>query len=860
MKTTLKSYLALSVCLAISAPGFANEYQIKKLAQPTFQKIHLNLDPAKQDFTGVTSIDIEVLKETKIIELSGRDYTTQFVKLIGDKNCEMSAKMLDTGKVSLHCEHVISPGKYQLKIDFSAPYNKQSVGLYKTVDKGENLLFTQFEMSDARRAFPVFDEPSYKIPFQLSITAPLDQKVYTNTPVLKTTESKGMVTHEFDKTLPIPSYLVALTVGPFAEYDVKGMDIPGRIITTKGKHALSAYAAKEMPAILSALEQYFGIKYPYKKLDSVGVPEFPFGAMENSGLVTYREDILLIDENNASQNAKQTSVSVVAHELAHQWYGNLVTMKWWNDLWLNEAFASWMAAKITHQLHPEFQSNLTLPQNYVMSVDARLSTKPIRKPIKTEDDIMDGLGLAYNKGSAVLAMVENWIGEDAFKQGIRQYMKTFSFKNAQASDLWDALAKSSGKDVPSVLKSFIEQSSFPLISVKQNGKTLNLTQSRFANAGVDAKAQLWSVPVTIKYGKGETVKTAKVLLTQDSANVELEFAPDWIYPDANAMGYYRWVLEDAQLNNLLVNAENVLTPRERRALVSGSEALLNAGLLSGGDLLKTLGQFITDGHPRVVSMALGYLEDQKKTFIDESNETQWAKFIVAKAQTAIDKYGLVANKGEDPAISKLRPQLIKLLAFEGKNQEIIKQSQQQTKIYLANSHQVDPYLASTYLKVAAYYGDKKQLQELKSAFETTLDPQARTNLLMALSYFNDKTLQLDTLAYMLTDKITASDMRYIMSGHTFKHARKSRFQNWVYQNYPALSKKLPPFALPHLPSYTGAGCNLNDLTQTKSFFTKQLEQTPAFGRTLNKLEESVNDCIRLKQREFASVNNYLNQL
>jgi len=855
-----KSIIALSIGFSLSGIAQANEFQVAKVAKPSFQHVNLTLDPAKDSFSGSTTIKLEVLKKTKTIELSGRDYTAQIIKLIGDKNCDMTATMLETHKVNLECEHEIKPGKYTLNIDFTAPYNKQSVGLYKTIDKELPYLFTQFEMSDARRAFPVFDEPSYKIPFQLTITAPTDQKVYANTPELKTVIVGDMTTHHFDKTPPIPSYLVALAVGPFVETKVEGMPIEGRIITSKEKQKLAQYAADEMPAILATLEEYFGSPYPYKKLDSVGVPEFPFGAMENAGLVTYREDILLVDADNSSQNVKQTSVSVVAHELAHQWYGNLVTMKWWNDLWLNEAFASWMAAKVTHKLHPEFGSDLSLPQNNVMAMDARLSTKPIRKPIKTEDDIMDGLGLAYSKGSAVLSMVENWIGEEDFKKGIQAYMKEFAFKNASASDLWNALAKASGKDVPSVLKSFIEQSSFPLVSVKQDGKTISLSQSRFVNKGVDAPAQLWSVPVTIKYGRGDEVKEAQVLLNSDSAKVELDFEPEWIYPDANAMGYYRWVLEDKQLDTLLTNAADVLTVRERRAFISASDALLDAGLMSGGNLLKTLGQFIDDTHPRVVSMALGYIQSQKRVFIDDSNEDIWAKFITKKAQNALNKYGVTAKKGEEAAISKLRPQLISLLAFEGKNKNIINLAKEESAKYIKDSTKVDPYTAGTYLEIAAFYGDEKQLTNFTKAFETTQDPQARTNLLMALSYFGNKHLQLKTLDYMMTDKITASDMRYIMSGHTYKKARKARFQNWVYTNYDALSQKLPPFSLPHLPSYTGAGCDAKDLKDTQNFFTPKLEATPAFGRTLSKIEESVNDCIRLKNREIASVNQYLKQL
>ncbi|BAJ02104.1 M1 family metallopeptidase [Shewanella violacea] len=850
----------VTVSLCGSGVIQAEEFVLSKQTKPVSQAVSLALDPSKENFSGSTDIKIQVLEKTRVIQLNGVDYTATNIQLTGQQACEMTAKMLDTGIVNLVCKQEIKPGSYNLHLDFTAPFNRQSVGLYKTVDAGVPYLFTQFEMSDARRSFPVFDEPGYKIPFQITITAPSTEKVYANTPVVSTKVEGDKTTHVFAQTKPLPSYLVAYTVGQFEEVAIEGMKIPGRVITTKGKIELAQYAVKEMPAILGALETYFGVDYPYQKLDSVAVPDFPFGAMENAGLVTYREDILLLDANSANQNTKQSSVSVVAHELAHQWYGNLVTMEWWNDLWLNEAFASWMAAKVTHQLHPEFESDLSLSKNRVMSLDARLSTKPIRKPIRNEADIMDGLGLAYSKGSAVLSMVENWIGEESFKQGIRQYIKDNAFKNTQADDLWNALSKASGKDVGKVLSTFIEQSSYPLITVDVKGKSLTLSQQRFAFEGSKAPAQTWVVPVSIKYGKGDKVISTSILLDSDTKTLELEFTPDWIYPDADAMGYYRWLLDDKQLANLLANAKTKLTARERKALISSADALLDGGFISAGDLLAILAEFIDDAHPQIVSSALNYLKIQKMTFIDASNEAQWAKFISAKARVAIDKYGLVAAPGESIEISKLRPSLIAILAFEGKDKAVISEAKSASLAYLAGDKSIDAYLIGTQLKIAVYFGDNSLIQKLKKEFEVTKNPQKRTNLMYALGYAADPKQQKAMLDYSLTDKLNSPDLKYIMSGQTYTHARKSIFRDWVYSNYEAVKAKLPPFAVAMLPNYTGTGCDLKALDRTNIFFESKLESSPEFTRTLAKLNEKVNICVKLKTREQASVNTYLQKL
>ncbi len=855
----LRSLVACSVALACCTAN-ANEYQIEKLAAPSFQQVSLTLDPSQDRFSGETRIELEILKATHEIELSGRDYALQAAKLVGQKECDLGNKMLETGKVRLRCDEQLSPGKYTLTMKFDAPFNRQSVGLYKTVDRGLPYLFTQFEMSDARRAFPVFDEPSYKIPFQLTITAPDDQKVYANTPEIKTTRTDGMTTHFFDKTPPIPSYLVAMAVGPFEEKEIKGMPIPGRILTPQGKVALAEYQAAEMPAILAALEDYFGIPYVYKKLDSVGVPEFPFGAMENAGLITYREDILLLDQATATRGVKQSSVSVVAHELAHQWYGNLVTMKWWNDLWLNEAFASWMAAKVTKKLHPEFESALDLPQNHVMSIDARLSTKPIRKPINSEADIMDGLGLAYSKGSAVLSMVENWIGEEAFQQGIRNYMKKFAYKNAEAADLWQALGEASGKDVAGVLKSYIEQSSFPLLSVSQQGNKLTIKQQRFVNAGVEAPAQLWNVPVSIKYGKGDRIETHTILLDKASTTITLDFTPDWIYPDQGALGYYRWSMPQKEFDALLGNAPSKLNDRERLALLSATDALLHAGVISAPQLMQTLQTFVADKHPKVATLALEYLVNQKETFETEKNQHNWRSFIANVVRPATDKYGLTAQPGEAVSVAQLRAELLERLGIDAADKAIIKKAKQEAKRYLESPEKVDPYLATTYLKIAAYYGDKSLLAAYQQAFSTATNPQMRTKLLYAMGFFGSAEMQTEVMNYSLGDTVTASDMRYLLWGWSYGKSRAKVLQNWVFENYGVLVKKLPPFVVPSLPTYTSGSCDASDLAKSEAFYQAKLAEQPGFKRSLSKVKESTSDCLNLKQRELAKVDSYLSKL
>ena len=408
--SALRLCLALFAATSMSVAAANDEFRMAKLTRPIEQSIWLKLDPAQEGFEGRVKIELELLEAGKVIQFSGRDYTIDSAAVTGVADCALTAAMGAQGVVTATCAEELPAGRYALEIVFHAPFNRQSAGLYKTNAQGDAYLFTQFAMSDARRAFPAFDEPEYKIPFTVTISVPDGLKAYANTPETSQSSKDGWTTREFAPTLPISTYLLALAVGPLEEYPVSGLSVPGRIITVRGKSGQAAYAAQQMPRILAALEAYFGRPYPYTKLDSVAVPEFSFGAMENVGLITYREELLLLDADHASLEQKRSSLTIMAHEIAHQWYGNLVTMRWWDDLWLNEAFATWMGEKIIAELYPELDLQLNLRQNDAMPIDALVTTKPIRKPIRSEADVFDGLGLAYSKGGAVLGMVEQWIG------------------------------------------------------------------------------------------------------------------------------------------------------------------------------------------------------------------------------------------------------------------------------------------------------------------------------------------------------------------------------------------------------------------------------------------------------------------
>ncbi len=859
---TLRPWLLLLGGLLISPLSAADdEFRISTGVRPIEQSVWLKLDPAQDAYTGRVKITLERTEVGKNVQFSGLDYRIDSARLHGAADCELNIRMGQNGLVDGVCQEELPIGRYELDIDFHAPYNRKSVGLFKTLDQGEPYLFTQFEMSDARRAFPVFDEPEFKIPFTLSISVPDGLKAYSNAPETAQTRADGWTTREFAKTPPIPSYLVAFAVGALEEYPVKGLRVPGRIITTRGKSALAPYAAEQMPKILDALEAYFGRPYPYAKLDSVALPEFPFGAMENAGLITYREDLLLLDAAQASLEQKRASLGVIAHEIAHQWYGNLVTMRWWDDLWLNEAFASWMGSKIIGQLYPELETQLNLPQNGAMPSDALVTTRPIRKPIRSEADVFDGLGLAYSKGSAVLSMVEQWIGEDAFRRGIRAYLKAHEFGNAQADDLWGALGRAADQDVAAVLRSFIEQSSFPLLKVELDGRRLKLTQQRFTYPGVTPDPQRWTVPVNISYGDRTRSRRTSVLLSSDSMALDLEFEPQWVYPDTDGRGYYRFKLAEALRAQSLPHftAKN-LNVRERLAFIAGSNALFQAGQLDAPAYLGMVVPFIEDAHPRVVSSALNQISDLSEPLVSPSISADWSRFVAASAQPALKRYGLRSRKDDAAGMNGLRSTLIRLAGLDGRDQEVIAQCLRQARRFLEDPDRADNGLIDAQLAVAAFHGDQALYDQMVTVFESTTRPAVRSSVLQALAMFGDAKLQGAALDYLLTDRITASDVRYVLQGQLYTETRAARTRAWIYRNYDELLKKLPPFMVPIMPQVLGGGCDKGVLDAAYDYFLPRLEDTPAYSRALEKTAAAVRQCADLRARESQALARYLKEL
>ena len=796
--TALLGLLVASVLIPASEP--VDPLRLTSEVVPVAQSVELTLDPAKDDFSGRTVIDLLATQPFTSFRLNaeGPAFTTATLTSADGEVTSLAAVVTNAKHaiVTLTAPKSLGIGTYKLAIDFTAKYPRDGLGLYKTVSRGEPYLFTQFEDKHARKAFPCWDEPSFKINWQLTLKIPAALEGVTNSAVAYETRDGDWKTIVFGRTPPMPSYIVAIAVGAFEYVPVPGWTVPGRIITPKGQSALAAEAVKLTPPIMSRLEEYFGIPYPYAKYDQIAVPEYVYGAMENAGLVTFTDRLLLMDPEKASFSQRRRLAAVIAHEGAHMWFGDLVTMKWWDDLWLNESFADWMAGRIIQHQFPEFRIQLTESREIkgAMRSDALPSITAIRRPVTAESDLAQLVDdLTYNKGKGVLNMVENWIGPAKFRAAMRAYFVKHSWGNTVSNDLWAAFSATSGDDITSMLAAFIDKPGVPLVSLSldPDGK-LRLTQRRFNNLGDPQLPGQWQIPVVLAWGKGGETHHERILLKDVEQVVSLPglATADWIYPNAAESGYYRWSLS-TELNGRLARKAAALSPIERVGLIDNTSALFNAGLIDGTDYLAYVTAFGRDLDPDVNTSVATSIGGLNTTFITPESRPAYNAYRVAILRPILDRIGLQPVAGEPVYHGPLRNTLYGALGREAGDATVIAECRRLTGLFLENPAKVDAALRSTALSISAYHGDATLFATVQAAFEKAQTPIVRAATLAALGDFRDPAVVGRALDYSLTPAVNSTEFLTILFSVSGQESGRELAVNWIMANYGAIAAKAP---------------------------------------------------------------------
>ncbi len=859
----IKSLLILSLGFLVPAASLAQEesayIRLGTDIVPTFQSINLRADADKDDYSGSVDITLRVDKKVETFHFHNEGPTLTSFSLRGEAGpIEAAWEQVDPHTVRVTPTEKLDKGEYHLAIEFTNEFDTQAVSLYRMEYESQGYAFTQFEADDARGAFPCWDEPQFKIPFQLTLSVPRRHLAVSNTPVESESSEAGWTTYVFKRTQPMPTYLLALATGPLEATPMTGLDMPAAIYTVKGQRHLTGAALEMTPPILSALEAYFGSDYPYEKCDFIAIPEYWPGAMEHPGAVTYADRILLLDPDQTSLSQRRTLARIISHELAHMWFGNLVTMQWWDDLWLNESFADWMGDKIAHQVFPGFDQDISTVKNAlgVMGGDAMATSEPIRRPINNPENLMEGVGLAYNKGKAVLAMFEAWAGANAFQEGVRGYIEEFAWGNAEAKDLWKALDKSSGKKISKGLSTFIEQPGLPLIRVEIDGNKLKITQERFRNYQTQSEDLQWSVPVGLKVGMEGMVHTETVFLDGKDKTVKLDGQPYWVYPNLGARGYYRWEMPVGALQSLSEGAVEQMTAVERVEILGNLSALLQAGFITGDTYLSVLPNFAQDPEPLVITSVISALNGVKMAFVPAELEEDFAAYIQRTLGPAAERFGLEARPGEDETVSLLRPQLIEILGVDGRDDSVRKMAENLAKNYMRNPTGADPAIISTALRIAAMNGNEALYNTYRQQFETTEIPTDRRRYLAALGSFQDAAIREQALAYSLEGPLRPQELFAIGQAVASSAEGRDRLFEWMTENYDTILSKVPPMFASFMPVFAG-GCSAERLATAQAFFGDPARATDAASKQLAKVSEQVNDCVGLREREGAAVAAYL---
>ncbi len=753
--------------------------------KPDRYHLTLTVDPQAGQFSGEASIDVALLEPTRTITLHALELTVQNAEIeaAGKKFDVKITTDKETETISLACPNTIPTGKASITIAFSGTLNRQLKGLYQaraTVDgREERYAFTQCEATDARRIFPCFDEPGLKAKFRLTAVVPERLSALSNMPIESNTVESDRRRVRFQETPVMSTYLFALAVARFEEKHVMVDGCRLAVVTLPGQLRLADFALEVGTAGLSLLNQYFGLRYPLAKLDLVGLPDFAMGAMENWGAIFFRDSRLLVDDALASTATKRVVANVIVHEIVHQWFGNLVTMVWWDDLWLNEAFATWLAVKIVDQWRPEWNSWVEFQQEkqIPLAIDALETTRPIIAKVSNAAQIEELFDpLTYEKGAAVLRMIEQFLGETAFRDGIRRYIAAHQHGNATAAALWAALETASGQPVAAIAHDWFAQPGYPVVTlspVKGKARGVSIDQRRFhaQTSGIPPvhAAQRWTIPLVLSFHDQAGLHTHRLLLKTPTEMVELPGTGrlDWLYGNAGEGGFYRCRMEAPLQEALRTSALAQLDPAERIGLLDHLWALSQNGTIPITEFLDSMVACRGDRTRVVVQALAGYLEALLFQLAEVGQQSKVAGLTHELFAPLWAQLGWGPNTGEDDEIKLTRASCLWALGRLAGDRTILQEAAARFDRAVTDPSTIDPTLITPLARLRAATGDAGQFQRFVNLFERAETPEARDRYLVALADFPDPQLARRYLELSLTEKIRAQDawkpLRYLLA-------------------------------------------------------------------------------------------------
>jgi aminopeptidase N len=862
-----KAALAVALLFGVAPPISAATAGATRLPQnviPKHYRITLAPDIPAEKFSGDETIDVELMEPSTTITLNAAaiEFDDASVTSGGRTQRAQVAVSAADQTATLSLPDAVS-GAASIDIKFRGTLNEKLRGFYISKTPRRKYAVTQFESTDARRAFPSFDEPAMKATFDVSAVIDTSDIAIGNGRVISDTPGPGDGKHtvKFARTKPLPTYLIALLVGDFQCSEGSAGDIPIRVCATPEKVPLTKFAVDTASKELNFYNDWYGIKYPFEKLDVIGIPDFAAGAMENAAAMTFRESALLVDEKSGSPSVRRRVASVIAHELAHQWFGDLVTMRWWDDIWLNEGFATWMTPKAVAALNPAWSTAATDAQatGRALTTDSLAATRAIHTRVETPAEIESVFDqIAYGKTAAVLRMAESYIGPELFRIGIRAYLTKFSYNNASAEDFWSTMMESTKQPLDRIFSSFVLQSGAPLVHVEtkcEDGTTrVTLSQRRFfaSRESAGGSKEVWTIPVVARTLDKDSVQ--RFVLDQPTQNFSLSGCSPHLFINANGRGYYRSDYAPGLLESDR-RLQDSLTAAEKVSLIGDDWALVRAGQKNVADYLGRVEVFLTDHNPVMVQStvsSLASIGDYLTTDADRDRYRAWVNRLLSPIAREV---GWTPSATESDETKQMRSETLSVLAEVGNDVEVKKRARELARSIIENNMSGDRSLAANILVIAAESGDAALYEEIRAKAEKAKSPEEYRTYLAPLQRFTDPTLIRRSLEWALSPQMRSQDRALFIAGILSNDQARPIAWPYVKEHWSEIERLIPPFTIGRIMASMSRACSPAERDEVKAFFAAH----PAAGseRAARQTLERINSCIAFREQQGPNLSTFL---
>lgn len=849
-----------------------SSYKLPATVRPERYQIRLTPDLSAFTFAGEETVSIRILEPVTAIVLNAAELQihTAAVQAQSGRTIVGTVTLDEINeRVILTFSAPLPPGSYQLHLTFSGILNDKLHGFYRSSYKDANgqekmLASTQFESTDARRAFPCWDEPAHKAVFQTILVIPEHLTAISNTSIVRETALPGTGRKEviFADTIKMSTYLVAFIVGEFAGTAPDHVDhAPLRVWAVPGKQHLAKFGQEIGVASLKFFSEYYNYPYPGDKLDLIAIPDFASGAMENLGAITFRETALLIDEHTAARSEMERVADVVAHENAHMWFGDLVTMRWWNGLWLNEAFATFMEMLAVDHCKPEWQrwTSFSVSRAAAMLVDGLKSTRPIEFPVHRPEEAAGMFDvLTYEKGAAVLRMLEQYLGAETFRAGINAYLKKHQFDNTETTDLWDAIEESSQQPARALMDTWVFQPGYPLLSVRVEGAEVIVSQQifRYVQDGSDVDRR-WQAPIFLRAhtADGDHVQTA--LLTGNELRIALPAPPEWVVANAGGHGFYRVRYSQELLKQLTANLYENLSAVERFNLVNDTWATAQAGLVPMTTYLDLLQLFRNETDHNVWTAILGSCHYLYR-LLDAQQRPALQTFLRNLLTPIVQKLGWEPHSGEHELLSQARGELIGALGTLGDDPTIQAEARVRYEQYKKDHTAVDRNIVPALVSILSHTGGAAEYAEFTHNFKTAKTPQDETRYLFALAAFHPEDLFEQTLQLTLNGEVRTQNAPYLMRSLLMNTDRRERAWAFLKANWEEMGRQYPDNSIVRMcEGIVSLAAPALEADAQEFFATHPVKQGT---KTMEQHLEKLRVAVAAKQREGENVERYLEKV